>query len=152
MTSQEEPATVVVGVKHPERSHEAIKLAAREARYRDAALLVITAYGTDTTLGAPGGRPPAVTHDTGEDQFLAESALRDTVAAVLGDQASDVAVQALPGLGGRVLIEAAQRFNAELIVLASRPGKVPSGGVSQYVLRHTPCPVLVVPPAADQAA
>jgi nucleotide-binding universal stress UspA family protein len=151
MTDQAEPAMVVVGVKDPARSHEAIRLAAREARYRDAALLAITAYAADTPLGAPGGRPLAVAHDTDEDRFLAESALRDTVVAVLGDEATGVAVQALPGLGGRVLVEAAQRFGAELIVLASRPGTVPSGGVSQYVLRHAPCPVLVVPPAAGRA-
>jgi nucleotide-binding universal stress UspA family protein len=150
MTSHTEPATVVVGVKNPARSHEAIRVAAREARYRNTALLAITAY-SDTPLGTPGGRPPAVTRSPEEDRSLAESALRDTVAAVLGEQAGEVSVRALPGLGGRVLVEAAQEFNADLIVLATRPGSVPSGGVSQYVLRHAPCPVLVVPPV-DRAA
>jgi len=56
------------------------------------------------------------------------------------------------GLAGRMLIETAQRVNAQLIVLAGRGGgAMPLGTVSQYVLRRAPCPVLVVPEASRDA-
>jgi nucleotide-binding universal stress UspA family protein len=141
------PPTVVVGVKAFGRSRDAIRLAAREASYRGAGLLAITAYSGDHSLGAPAGRPLAVAHSGEEERLTAESALRDAVA--LGDQADRVAVQALPGPGGRVLVEAARKLDADLIVVASRGGAMTAGTVSQYLLRRAPCPVLVVPAAAD---
>lgn len=141
------PPTVVVGVKVTAGSRDAIRLAATEANYRGAGLLAITAYGTNHTLGAPAGRPLAVAHSGEEDRLIAESVLRDAVAYALGDQAGRVAVQALPGPGGRVLVETARKLDAELIVVASRGNAVAAGTVSQYLLRRAPCPVLVVPAA-----
>jgi nucleotide-binding universal stress UspA family protein len=67
----------------------------------------------------------------------------------LGDQADRVAVQALPGPGGRVLVKAARKLDADLIVVAGRGGAMTSGTVSHYLLRRAPCPVLVIPAAAD---
>src|SRR5258707_584608 len=48
----------------------------------------------------------------------------DAVAKALGDQAERVAVQALPGPGGRVLVEAARKLEADLIVVAGRGSAV----------------------------
>lgn len=150
MTDSAEQPTVVVGVKDTARSRGAIRLAAREAGYRSAALLAVTAYSTDRALGAPAGRPLAVMRGAGEARLVAESALRDAVVDALGEQGGQVALQAVPGLGGRVLVEAARTFNADLIVLAGRgSGATAPGTVSQYVLRRAPCPVLVVPAASD---
>jgi nucleotide-binding universal stress UspA family protein len=149
MTDVAAPPIVVVGVKDSARSRGAIRLAAREAALRGAGLLAVSAYGADSALGAPAGRPLAVVHTAEEERDKAESALRDAVVDALGDQAGPVATQALPGRGGRVLVEAARKVNAQLVVLASRDrGSVKPGGVSQYVLRNAPCPVLVVPAAA----
>ena len=149
MTDAAMPPTVVVGVKDTARSRGAIRLAAREAALRGAGLLAVTAYSADSALGAPAGRPLAVVHTAEEDRLRAEAALRDAVFDALGEQAGPVALQALPGRGGRVLVEAARKVHAELVVLASRDGgAVKAGGVSQYVLRNAPCPVLVVPAAA----
>jgi nucleotide-binding universal stress UspA family protein len=141
------PPTVVVGVKGTGRSRDAIRLAAREASYPSAGLLAITAYSADHSHGAPAGRPLAVTRSAEEERQAAESVLRDAVADALGDLAERVAVQALPGPGGRVLVEAARKLDADLIVVASRGGAMTAGTVSQYVLRRAPCPVLVVPAA-----
>jgi nucleotide-binding universal stress UspA family protein len=141
------PPTVVVGVKDTARSRDAIRLAAREASYRGAGLLAITAYSADHSLGAPAGRPLAVTRSAEDERLTAESVLRDAVADALGDQAERVAVQALPGPGGRVLVEAARKLDADLIVVATRGGAMTAGTVSQYLLRRAPCPVLVVPAA-----
>lgn len=149
MTDVTAPPTVVVGVKGTTRSRGAIRLAAREAALRGAGLLAVTAYSAESALGVPAGRPLAVVHTAEEERLRAESVLREAVVDALGDQAVAVALQALPGRGGRVLVEAARKVNAELVVLASRDaGSVKPGGVSQYVLRNSPCPVLVVPAAA----
>lgn len=143
-----DPTTVVVGVRDSARSRAAIRLAAQEARYRGAALLAVMAYSADSPLGAPAGRPLAVLRDSNEERLVAESTLREAVVDALGDQAQGVAVQAVPGQGGHVLVDAAQRFNADLLVVAAREGAITPGTVSQYVLRRSPCPVLVVPSAA----
>jgi nucleotide-binding universal stress UspA family protein len=73
--------------------------------------------------------------------------LRDAVADALGNQAERVAVQALPGPGGRALVEAVRKLDADLIVVAGRGGAMNAGTVSQYRLRRAPCPVLAVPAA-----
>ena len=55
------------------------------------------------------------------------------------------------GIAGRALVEAARTADAELVVLSTRGeggvSRLPCA-VSQYVLRHVPCPVLVVPDAS----
>ena len=48
---------------------------------------------------------------------------------------------------GRALVGAARAADAQLVVLSTR-GEATArmlGAVSQHVLRHAPCPVLVVP-------
>lgn len=140
--------TVVVGVKGTGESRAAIRLAAQEARYRDAPLVATLAYRTERALGAPGGRPPSVIRSASEVRTVAESALRDEVADALGDEADEVEFRTVPGLAGRTLVDTARKVNAELIVLAGRGAAATvAGTVSQYVLRRAPCPVLVVPTA-----
>lgn len=141
-------ATVVVGVKGTGESRAAIRLAAQEARYRDAALVATMAFRTDSAMGAPAGRPPSVARTAVDWRTAAASALRDEVVDALGDEAEEVELRTVPGLAGRTLVDTARKVNAELIVLAGRgaAATVP-GTVSQYVLRRAPCPVLVVPSA-----
>ena len=72
--------------------------------------------------------------------------MRDAVADALGDRAARVELRVLPGLAGRVLVDLARDRGAELIVLAARNTFAHLlGAMSQYVLRHAPCPVLIVP-------
>jgi nucleotide-binding universal stress UspA family protein len=54
------------------------------------------------------------------------------------------------GVPGRALVDTARSVNAQLIVLATRGEQAARllGAASQYVLRHAPCPVLVVPRAS----
>ena len=56
----------------------------------------------------------------------------------------------MTGGPGRALVDTAQSVNAQLIVLATRGEHAARllGAVSQYVLRHAPCPVLLVPQAS----
>jgi nucleotide-binding universal stress UspA family protein len=75
--------------------------------------------------------------------------LGSALTVALGDEAGQVERRVIRGLAGRRLVAAARAAGAELIVLAAR-GSFPllPGGASRYVLRHTPCPVLVVPDGA----
>ena len=146
MTSAPEQATVVVGVKETGASRAAIRLAAREARYRGAELVAMMAYHGEPALGAPAGRPLSVIHSADDGRAVAESALRVAVVDALGDQAQGVLLRTAPGLAGRTLVDTARMVGAQLIVLAGRGGGGDApGSVSQYVLCRSPCPVLVVP-------
>ena len=150
MTTAPKQSTVVVGVKAGGVSRAAIRLADREARYRDAELVAVMAYVSDRALGAPGGRPLSVTHTADDERLVAEESLRDALVDALGDDAVYVRPRVVSGLAGRQLIEAAREEDADLIVVASRAAvtMVP-GTVAQYVLLRAPCPVLVVPTGVE---
>jgi nucleotide-binding universal stress UspA family protein len=146
MTSTSQQKAVVVGVEGSGSSRTAIRLAAQEARYREAELIAVMAYSGERAMGAPAVRPVATLRTADDERIVAEAALRDAVVDALGDQAEKVQLRAVLGLAGRKLIETAQRANAQLIVLAGRgSASMLLGTVSQYVLRKAPCPVLVVP-------
>jgi nucleotide-binding universal stress UspA family protein len=153
MTKAPEKAAVVVGVKQTQNSRAVLRLAAREARYRDAALIAVMAYGSNPALGAPAGRPIAAPHTADDERLAAESALRVAVTDALGEQAGQVEQLVMPGLDGRSLVEVAHKVNAGLLVLAGGgTASVLPGSVSQYVLRKAPCPVLIVPDADQVGA
>jgi nucleotide-binding universal stress UspA family protein len=142
--------SVVVGVDGTEASRAAIRAAAQEARYRQAPLIAVMAYGGDRALGVPAG-PPITTLGTGGDRrSAAESNLRNLITDTLGAQADHVELQVVAGIAGRQIVEAAREAGAQLIVLATRGSmSLLLGTVSQYVLRKAPCPVLVVPAGAS---
>ena len=148
MTTEPEPATVLVGVEGGGHSRTTIKLAAQEARYRRAPLIAVMAYSGERALSAPAARPVATLRTAGEERLVAESALRDAVVDALGEDADKVELRTVLGLAGRNLVDTARKVNAQLIVLAGRgSATMLLGTVSQYVLRRAPCPVLVVPEA-----
>lgn len=143
--------SVVVGVEGTEASRAAIRIAAQEARYRQAPLIAVMAYSGERTLGFPAGQPIA-TQGTGGggERSAAESRLRDLITDALGTQADHVELRVVAGIAGRQIVEAAREAGAQLIVLATRGSmSLLLGTVSQYVLRKAPCPVLVVPAAAS---
>jgi nucleotide-binding universal stress UspA family protein len=140
--------TVLVGVKRSADSRAAIRLAAQEARYRDAPLIAIMAYPAERGW-SPAVKPAAPWLTPGDDRAVAEDLLREAVSDVLGAVAERVEYRVVADLPGRALVHAAQATNAQLIVLAARHGIAGVlGTVSQYVLRNAPCPVLTVPEAS----
>jgi nucleotide-binding universal stress UspA family protein len=148
MTNTPQQNAVVVGVGGSAGSRSAIKLAAKEAGYREAELIAVMAYSGEQVLGAPAVRSVATLRTADDERIVAEAALRDAVFGALGDEAEKVQLRTVLGLAGRKLIETAQRVNAQLLVLAGRgSASMLLGTVSQYVLRKAPCPVLVVPEA-----
>jgi hypothetical protein len=50
---QQQPPTVVVAVEETAASRAAIRLAAQEAGYREAPLIAVMAYSSNSALGAP---------------------------------------------------------------------------------------------------
>jgi nucleotide-binding universal stress UspA family protein len=146
MASPAGQATVVVGIKETGNHRAALRLAAQEARYRDAALIAVMAYGGNSALGTPAGRPMATSFTADDGQLTAERALQDALADALGDQAERVERRTVPGLAGRGLVEVVHATGAQLLVLAGGgTASVLPGTTSQYVLRKAPCPVLIVP-------
>ena len=141
--------SVVVGVDGTEASQAAIRIAAEEARYRQAPLIAVMAYSGERTLGALAGQPVATLATGGDQQTAAESSLRKLVIEALGKRADHVELRVVAGIAGRQIVEAAREARAQLIVLATRGSmSLLLGTVSQYVLRKAPCPVLVVPASA----
>jgi nucleotide-binding universal stress UspA family protein len=135
-----------VGVEGTGTSRATIQAAAQEARCRDATLIAVMAYSGERPLGAPAARPVATLRTTSDERLASETALRNAVAAALGDEADRVELRTALGLAGRNLVDTARKVNAQLIVLAGRGStSMLLGTVSQYVLRRAPCPVLVVP-------
>jgi nucleotide-binding universal stress UspA family protein len=141
--------SVVVGVDGTAASRAAIRIAAQEARYRQAPLIAVMAYSGQRTLGAPAGQPAATLGTARDERSTVESSLRDLVTEALGNQAEHVELRVVAGTAGRQIVEAAREVRAQLIVLATRGSmSMLLGTVSQYVLRKAPCPVLVVPAGA----
>lgn len=142
--------SVVVGVDGTAASRAAIRIAAQEARYRQAPLIAVMAYSGQRTLGAPAGQPVVTLGTGGDEHSAAESSLRNLLTETLGNQADHVELRVVAGIAGRQIVEAAREARAQLIVLATRGSmSMLLGTVSQYVLRKAPCPVLVVPAGAS---
>jgi nucleotide-binding universal stress UspA family protein len=137
---------VVVGIKETGDSRAVLRLAAQEARYRDATLIAVMVYGGNPALGTPAGRPMAAPLTAADERLAAEWALGDALADALGGQAERVERRLVPGLAGRSLIDVARAAGAQLLVLAGGgTASVLPGTTSQYVLRKSPCPILIVP-------
>jgi nucleotide-binding universal stress UspA family protein len=82
--------SVVVGVDGTAASRAAIRIAAQEARYRQAPLIAVMAYSGQRTLGAPAGQPVVTLGTGGDEHSAAESSLRNLLTETLGNQADHV--------------------------------------------------------------
>jgi nucleotide-binding universal stress UspA family protein len=140
---------VLAAIDLAERAGEVLNFAFAEARIRSAQLRAITAVETTklrTLVGAGGGpepepHPTTLTDTQTElDQLLAERQTRCTRVQANG--------QALHGPPTRILTTAAT--HADIVITGARRRDdtrhgVNLGAVTQALLRHTTCPVIVVP-------
>lgn len=142
-TNGERPRRVVVGVDASPAAQAALAWAVEEARFRHCAVHVVHAwqFPAETAAGSMAALVPA-----GEMKSWAEEVLDDALAAVgVGD---DIPVirETRDGVATAVLAQACQ--GAELLVLGTRRHRRLTGlflgSVSQYLVVHAPCPVLVV--------
>lgn len=81
----------------------------------------------------------------------AEEIVTDTKAAMLkklGDTEVDIQAEAISGKPNETIIEQAEQWGADLVVVGSQGrgfwGRMLLGSVSNAVVRHAPCSVLVV--------
>lgn len=144
-------AVIAVGVDDTESSHRALEWAAREAVRRGATLQVLTAWAWDAVEGAPLATvdPEAMLLRAGETQRAA----LDEVLPRLAEQPT-ISCEVVQCTAAEALIEASRR--ADLVVVGTH-GRGPVrtfllGSVSQSVIRHAACPVVVLPPLHEPVA
>jgi nucleotide-binding universal stress UspA family protein len=139
--------TIVVGVDGSTCAHAALETAAREAALRGAGLRVVCVWEVPPTVFA-GGFAPAL-DQTALESFReqAELVVQEAVAAVRRLQPNvPCQGEAMEGQPAELLVQEAH--DASLIVVGNRGrggfASLLLGSVSQQVVHHAPCPVLVV--------
>jgi nucleotide-binding universal stress UspA family protein len=149
MTTNETKATVVVGTDGSEGSLAAVRLAAHEARLRQARLVVVCAWHPPVVGSIPAYGIAAPVTETLDEL---RRALQDTLAAEGLGPDSDLEVEpvVVQDSAARALLDASAE--ADLCVVGTRghggfAGLV-LGSVSHQVASHATCPVMVVPAPA----
>jgi nucleotide-binding universal stress UspA family protein len=140
---------VVVGVDGSENGWRALEWAAGEARVRGATLRVVCAFedpvatvGLGTAFGA--GAPITV------DPSLVEGAARDVVEEA-ARRAGDVPTELVARCDRPADVLVEESAGASMLVVGTRGhkamGNLLLGSVSNHVVHHARCPVVIVPHA-----
>ena len=136
---------IVVGVDTSEGARRALRWAVAEARARPAELRVVHAWLVPVMAATPVGTVP---FDVTGFEESARAELDTFLAAELVD-AGDVVVERCVVVGGaaQVLLDAAAGASMLVVGTRGRGGfaGLLLGSVSQQVIHHAPCPVVVVP-------
>jgi len=141
---------VVVGVDGSPHAWDALAWAVAETKLRGATLRIVCAFedpvttvGLGTAFGA--GAPITV------DPTLIEGAAKD-VAAEAAKRAGDVAVEVIARCDRPEDVLVEESKGAAMLVVGSRGhgavGSLLLGSVSNYVVHHATCPIVIVPPVA----
>lgn len=138
--------TIVVGTDGSETAERAVEQAAELAAADEARLVVVTAF--ERQDDAADDRVPDDVKWMLTDSNAAETHARHGRELAHQAGATDVVVQAVDGAPAEMLIDTAETFNADLIMVGS-VGLTASahfllGSVASTVLHHAPCDVLVV--------
>lgn len=143
----ERPRRIVVGVDGTPRTVTALRWAATEALRRDAELHAVLACG-DTPR--PASYAPVT--DASTPAECASRAAETLAGAVLAAFGASPPVPIHEIVDERAPVPALldHARDAELLVLATRPGG--PGSIAMSCLRQPPCPVVVLPAAAPDAA
>jgi len=144
--------TIVVGVDGSEGSLAALRFAIEEAKIRGAEVKAVNAWHVPPAVYGGGWAPASVDFD--EFRKLAEAALEKTIEDV-GAGASGVTVTAILREGQAADVLCAEAPAADdLLVVGSRGlggfRGLLLGSVSQQVVHHSACPVVVVPHHEDR--
>jgi nucleotide-binding universal stress UspA family protein len=160
MQQNTQAGRIVVGVDGSSRSEGALRWAIEQAQLSGAVVEAVSSWQDPATSGYGLGFLPV---PSGEDSWaaLTEKYLQESVAEVVGRTAGTVKIvtRVEQGHPAQVLLDAAR--GARLLVVGTRGhgtlAGVLLGSVSQHVVQHASCPVVVVPedgpadpPEADQ--
>jgi nucleotide-binding universal stress UspA family protein len=145
--STTEGSRIVVGVDGSPSSEQALRWAAEQARSTGQELHAVIAWQSPVTYGAP---PVPDGIDWAEDS---RATLQKTVENALPEaEARKVVLHAVHGAPAPALLDAAQ--GAGLLVVGCRGhggfAGLLLGSVSQHVVTHATCPVLVMHEHADR--
>jgi nucleotide-binding universal stress UspA family protein len=139
---------IVVGVDGSGHSRKALERAAAEAVAHGAPLTVLTVHQAvrDVYGSASHYGDDAALTDKAKEAAQAET---DQVLGTLGSQPASVTVTAVHGLPADELIKASE--GVDMIVLGRRGqggfARLVMGSVTNQVVQHAQCAVLIVPPA-----
>jgi len=138
-------ARIVVGIDASEHARRALTWAIEEARLRSASLELVHAFPTPELIGMS----MVLTLPSDEElRSAAEQVLDEALVAVGGAEGIDITMTVRAGGAASVLTEAAA--DADLIVVGARGlggfRGLLLGSVTQQVVAHAPCPVVVVTP------
>ena len=135
---------IVVGIDGSEPSQRALAWAADEARRHNATLRVVHAW-FDPMIGNYFASPTVFVSEAIEQ--AARGTLDEAVATIPNDDgALKIEPTLVHGLSASVLLREAE--DADLLVVGSRGRggfkELVLGSVSQQVMQHAPCPVVVI--------
>lgn len=141
---------VVVGMDDNAASKAALRFAATEAAYRGGDVLAINVWHYPYTWGLPTVWPEEANPSAyimSQLQQIVDATLSERAAA--GEPAVPITVEVVEGDAATVLNTVSR--HALLLVLGARHHNRLLGSVSQACTNHPPCPVVVVPAAAQPA-
>lgn len=137
---------IVVGTDGSETAGRAVSKAIEFAKIDSARLVIVTAFERHDETASVG--TPAELEWMITDASTADSHARGGRDEAVRAGVTDVVVQAIEGPPADKLLEAAEDFNAGLIVVGSvgltGGARFILGSVASSVLHHAPCDVLVV--------
>lgn len=141
---------IVVGIDPSDHAHRALRWTVEEARLRDAHVEVVHAVPRPDLLALP-----AVPELPSHDDLVAsgERVLAQRLASV---DTSGVTLTSHVQVGGAAALLCAQAQGADLLVVGARGlggfRGLLLGSVTQQVVAHAPCPVVVLTPGDDRGS
>ena len=137
--------TIVVAVDGSDGSREALRFAVEEARLRNAALRVVTAWSVPALAYGGGYAVMAIDPVRYED---AATALSEQALASLAEETAGIDIERVvrEGQAAEVVIDEAR--GADLVIVGSRGhggfANLLLGSVSHQIAQHAPCTVVIV--------
>jgi nucleotide-binding universal stress UspA family protein len=147
-------ALVVSGFDGSPGSEAALQVAVREAKLRQARLLVVSAWQTPASYYGSAAAPSARRALAEHTRTQLATKLEEAVAA-LRDEARDVEIETRVAEGGAARVLTEEAADADLLVVGSRGfgglRELLLGSVSHECAQRASCPVLIVPAQAVPA-
>lgn len=134
---------VIVGIDGSDPSIDALRFAATEARLRQVPLRVVHAWSVPMSGSPTAGAVLAPEPFEQQARRTVENAL-----TAVGGELEGIEIETVVGIGGAVAVLLEQASKDDLVVVGSRGrggfAGLLLGSVSQQVVLHAPCPVVVV--------